>query len=257
MSASPHPDLAGRVVIVTGAGQGIGRVFARRLAEAGAIPIVAERDAAKGAAVAAEISAAGHRAHAIATDVAEWPSVDSMARETLARFGRIDALVNNAAIYTTLSRGPFETLPIEDWDRVLRVNVTGAMLCARAVLPAMRQRRWGRIVNVSSSTVLLGRPNFLHYVTSKAALLGMTRSLARELGPDGITVNTLLPGLTRTEIAANGVTDEIHAALVGMQCLKREETPADLAEAVLFLCSDASRFMTGQSMVVDGGTGFV
>lgn len=257
MAPSPHPDLAGRVVIVTGAGQGLGRVFARRLAECGAVPVIAERDAAKGEAVAAEIAAAGFRAHAIPTDVSDWPSVEALARATLARCGRVDALVNNAAIYTTLSRGPFETLPIEDWDRVLRVNVTGAMLCARAVLPAMRARKWGRIVNVSSSTVLLGRPNFLHYVTSKAALLGMTRSMARELGPDGITVNSLLPGLTRTEIAANGVTDAIHAALVGMQCLKREETPADLAEAVLFLCSDASRFMTGQSMVVDGGTGFV
>jgi NAD(P)-dependent dehydrogenase (short-subunit alcohol dehydrogenase family) len=246
-------DLAGRVVVVTGAGQGIGRVYAQRFAEAGAIPVIAELNAENGDRVRAEIVAKGHKAYAVSTDVADAKSVEAMARQVLEHAGRIDVLVNNAALYTRISRGSFDTLPLDEWEQVLRVNVTGAFLCARAVLPAMRRARWGRIINISSSTVLLGRPNFLHYVTSKAALIGMTRAMAREVGADGITVNSILPGLTKTEIDAAGATAEVWETILARQCIPRQETPDDVASVALFLASSASSFVTGQSIVVDGG----
>jgi 3-oxoacyl-[acyl-carrier protein] reductase len=188
--------------------------------------------------------------------VANRESVESTIRHTLESTGRIDVLVNNAAIYSRLSRGTFDTLPLQEWDDVLRTNVTGAFLCARAVLPAMRRAKWGRIVHISSSTVLLGRPNFLHYVTSKAALIGMTRAMARELGPDGITVNSILPGLTKTEIDAAGATEQVWQTIIDRQCIKRSEVPDDIASVLLFLASSASGFITGQSIVVDGGAAY-
>jgi NAD(P)-dependent dehydrogenase (short-subunit alcohol dehydrogenase family) len=247
-------DLPGRVVIVTGGGQGIGRVYAQRFAQAGAIPVIAEINADNGERVRLEITAQGYKAYAVTTDVANPESVAAMARWVLDRTGRIDVLINNAALYTRISRGTFDTLPLDEWEQVLKVNVTGAFLCARAVLPAMRKAKWGRIINISSSTVLLGRPNFLHYVTSKAALIGMTRAMARELGPDGITVNSILPGLTKTEIDAAGASEEVWQTILARQCIPRQETPDDVASVALFLASSASGFVTGQSIVVDGGT---
>jgi 3-oxoacyl-[acyl-carrier protein] reductase len=148
---------------------------------------------------------------------------------------------------------PFDQIPLEEWERVLRVNLTGPFLCARAVLPAMRRARWGRIINIASGAVRLGRPNYLHYIASKAALAGMSLSMARELGGDGITVNAILPGATFTEIERKTVTPEQKQCIVAMQCIPRPEVPEDLVGAVLFLASDASGFITGQSLNLDGG----
>jgi NAD(P)-dependent dehydrogenase (short-subunit alcohol dehydrogenase family) len=245
-----EPSLQGRVAIVTGAGQGLGRVFAKAFAMAGAIPVIAERNHDKGSAVAAEI---GNEAFAIHTDVADPASIDSMVAEVDRRFGRIDILVNNAGIFSTLEMRPFEQIPLDEWEHVLRVNVTGPFLCARAVLPAMRRARWGRIINMASGAVTLGRPNYLHYITSKAALEGMTRSMARELGADGITVNSILPGATFTEIERKTVSPEQKQRIVAQQCIPRPEVPEDLVGTVLFLASEASAFVTGQGLTVDGG----
>jgi NAD(P)-dependent dehydrogenase (short-subunit alcohol dehydrogenase family) len=245
--------LAGRVAIVTGAGQGLGRAFAKALAKAGAVAVIAERNHERGEAVAAEIAADGGKAIAIATDVAKSEAVDAMARAVVDTYGHIDILINNAAIFSTLEMRPFDEIPLPEWEQVLRVNVTGPFLCSRAVVPAMRRARWGRIINIASGAVTLGRPNYLHYIASKGALDAMSRSMARELGCDGITVNAILPGATFTEIERKTVTPEQKDRIIAMQCIPRAEGPEDLIGTVLFLASDASRFLTGQAITVDGG----
>lgn len=247
------PSLTGRVAIITGAGQGIGRTFAKAFAKSGAIPIIAERNMKTAQAVAEEILADQGQALAIETDVADPASIKSMVAAVDKRFRRIDILINNAGIFSTLEMRPFDQIPLEEWEQVLRVNVTGPFLCACAVLPAMRRAKWGRIVNIASAAVPLGRPNYLHYIASKSALQGMTYSMARELGPDGIAVNSLLPGATFTEIERKTVTPEQKDRIIGMQCIPRAETPEDLVGTALFLSSDATGFLTGQSIVVDGG----
>jgi 3-oxoacyl-[acyl-carrier protein] reductase len=196
---------------------------------------------------------AGGKALAVRTDVADQASVELMARVVEDQCGRIDTLVNNAGIFSTLEMRPFEKIPLDEWERVLRVNVTGPFLCARAVLPAMRKRKRGRIINIASAAVQLGRPNYLHYITSKSALIGMSRSMARELGGDGITVNAIMPGATFTEIERKTVTPEQKQRIVAMQCIPRAETPDDLVGTVLFLASDHASFITGQTLNLDGG----
>lgn len=247
------PSLKDRVAIITGAGQGIGKVFAKAFARSGAIPVIAERNMTNAQSVAQEIVADGGRAFAVETDVADPDSVRKMVAAVDERFKRIDILVNNAGLFSTLDMRPFDQIPLEEWERVLRVNVTGPFLCACAVLPAMKRAKWGRIVNIASAAVPLGRPNYLHYIASKSALQGMTYSMARELGRDGISVNSLLPGATFTEIERKTVTPEQKERIVGMQCIPRAETPEDLVGTALFLSSDATGFLTGQSIVVDGG----
>lgn len=246
-------DVAGRVVIITGAGQGIGREYAMQFAAAGAIPIIAELNEAKARSVQAEIEQQGGKALAIVTDIADVQSVDAMVCEALEAYGRIDVLVNNAGIFSSLKMKPFEQIPLEEWDTVLRVNITGCFLTARAVLPAMRAAKWGRIINITSGSVPLGGKNYLHYVTSKSALIGMTNSMARELGALGITVNAVQPGGTFTEIPRETITEEGKARLIASQCIPREEVPMDLVGLVMFLSTEAAEFITGQTIAVDGG----
>lgn len=250
-------SVAGRVVMITGAGQGIGRTYAIEFARAGAMVGIAEIDADKAHAVAAEIAAEGGRACAVATDVGSPASVRAAVAAIEAELGTIGVLVNNAAIFTPLGRRPFDQIPFEEWQRVMHVNVTGSWLCASAAAAAMRRAGWGRIINVSSSTVPLGLPMFTHYVTSKAAVIGMTRAMATELGPHGVTVNCILPGLTETEVANPGRSDAMRAKVVEMQCVKRLEVPDDLVGMLLFLASPASDFITGQSLAVEGGSVFL
>jgi len=246
-------DVADRVVIITGAGQGIGRDYALAFAAAGAIPVLAEINGDTLADVAGQIEAAGGRCLAVQTDVGDPISVEAMVAQTVDAYGRIDVLINNAAIFATIPRRAFADIPVDEWSRVLHVNVTGSYLCARAVVPAMRAAGGGRIINISSGTVPQGVPGFLHYVTSKAAVVGMTRAMARELGDDNINVNAVMPGYTETEVAHASMDDAMHQFIQNKRILKRPETPDDLIGVVMFLASPASAFITGQSIACCGG----
>jgi NAD(P)-dependent dehydrogenase (short-subunit alcohol dehydrogenase family) len=246
-------SVADKVVVITGAGQGIGRSFAKTFASAGARVVIAERNMDNARAVEREIAAGNGHAKVFETDVADEASVKRLGASVEAAYGRADVLINNAAIFSTLAMRPFDEIPLAEWEQVLRVNVTGPFLCARAMLPLMRKNKWGRIINMASGAVTLGRPNYLHYIASKSALAGMTHSMARELGADGITVNAVLPGATYTEIPRQTVTPEQKQRIVAMQSIPRPQVPEDLLGVVLFLASDASAFMTGQELTVDGG----
>ncbi|MBV7408553.1 SDR family NAD(P)-dependent oxidoreductase [Maritimibacter sp. DP1N21-5] len=246
-------DVTGRVVIITGAGQGIGREYARQFAAAGAIPVIAEINLDAAERVVAEIEAEGGRAMSARTDVSDPASVDALVASVMEAHGRIDGLVNNAGIFSTLKMRDFTSIPLEEWDLVLRVNITGCFLMARAVAPIMKSQGWGRIINITSGSVPLGVKNYMHYVTSKSALIGMTNSMARELGSHGITVNAVQPGGTFTEVPRETVTEAGKAWLRDTQCIPREEVPMDLVGLVMFLNTEAAGFITGQTIACDGG----
>jgi NAD(P)-dependent dehydrogenase (short-subunit alcohol dehydrogenase family) len=249
------PKLEDKVAIVTGAAQGIGATYAKALAAEGAKVVLT--DMLDCAAVAAEIEAAyqGAETLVLKTDVSDEAATQDMVDQTVARFGRVDILVNNAAIFGTLALGPFEDIDVAEWDRLMAVNVKGPWLCTKAASPVMRKQGYGKIINIASGTLFKGSPNLLHYVSSKGAVLAMTRSLSRELGSDGICVNTIAPGLTMSENVLN--SDEhmsYRDANADTRALKRLQTPDDLIGALIFLSSPDSDFMTGQCMVVDGGS---
>ena len=246
-------DVSGRVVIITGAGQGIGRDYALAFAAAGAKPVLAEINGDKVRSVAAEIETAGGEALAIETDVGSPDSVEAMVATTLDAYGRIDVLINNAAKFATLPRRNFYDIPYDEWNDVMHVNVTGSYLCACAVVPAMREAGEGRIINIASGTVPQGPPGIMHYVTSKAAVVGMTRVMARELGDDKINVNAIMPGYTETEMEHASMDEDMRNFIVQKRILKRAETPDDLIGTVMFLASPASSFITGQSIACCGG----
>lgn len=248
--------LEGRVAIITGGGHGIGKAYAARLATEGAKVVIAELDGASANAVAAELTAQGFDAIAVQTDVANEASVNNMAQQTIAKFGRIDVLVNNAAIFATvpMSRSPFDQISVEEWDRMMSVNVKGTWLASRAVVPQMRKQAYGKIINVSSGTALKGSPSRIHYVTSKAGILGFTKTLANEVGKDGICVNCVAPGSTLSEENPDDDILKMRAQAANARALKRVQTPEDLTGAVVFFASADSDFITGQTLVVDGGS---
>lgn len=247
--------LAGKVAIVTGGGHGIGKAYALGLALEGAKVVIAEIDSRAGELVATDLARQGHAAMAVRTDVADRASAEEMARRAIAAYGRIDVLVNNAAIFATvpMSREPFDRIDIDEWDRMMAVNLRGTWLACRAVIPDMRKRGYGKIINVSSGTALKGSASRIHYVTSKAGVLGFTRTLAREVGKDGIRVNCVVPGNTLSEENAAEDVVRMRTAAADERALKRVQRPEDLVGAVLFFASADSDFITGQSLVVDGG----
>jgi NAD(P)-dependent dehydrogenase (short-subunit alcohol dehydrogenase family) len=248
--------LAGLTIVVTGAGQGLGRTYARAFAAEGAKIVVAEIKPETGSSAAEEIIAAGGEAIFVQTDVTSVTSANEMVARAMEAFGRLDVLVNNAALYDRLHVAPLERLTTREWDAVLAVNVRGTWNCARAVVPIMRRQGRGKIINVGSSSALAGTPHMLHYVASKGAIEAMTRAMAVELGPSGITVNALVPGLTdsgaikRWDLPDGTDRPPIRPAIA------RPLAPEDLARAAIFLASADSDLMTGQSLVVNAGSAF-
>ena len=246
--------LEGRVAIITGAAQGIGAVYAHALADEGAAVVVS--DLLDAGPVAEAIRQAGGRALALKTDVTDLASAQSMVADTVKAFGAIDILVTNAALFGNLSLKPVTEIDSAEWDRVMAVNVRGVFECVKAAVPEMQKRKYGKIVNIASGTVFKGSPLLLHYVTSKGAVVAMTRCLARELGDDGIRVNTLAPGLVMSDnvIANPAWKGAIVANNIASRAIKKDLYPSDLTGTLVYLCSAESDFVTGQVVVVDGGS---
>jgi NAD(P)-dependent dehydrogenase (short-subunit alcohol dehydrogenase family) len=249
--------LSGRTAIVTGAAAGIGATYARALAAEGANVCLADRDPSDAVVAAIKSTKGNDGGDAISEicDVRDPKQIATMVQATERAFGTVHVLVNNAAVYAQLTQTPFDQISDEQWEQALLVNVRGVYECAKAVLPAMRRQGYGKIINIASGTVFRGSTGMLHYVASKGAVLAMTRSMANELGGDGIRCNCIAPGLVMTDaIAARAGVDHIKQAMIGARALKRAEVPDDLVGTLIYLASPDSDFVTGQTIVVDGGS---
>jgi NAD(P)-dependent dehydrogenase (short-subunit alcohol dehydrogenase family) len=235
--------LDGKVAVVTGGAQGIGAAIARGLEAEGAEVVIADLEPPEGG---------------IQADVSSEADVERMVAEALERNGRIDILVNNAGLYASLEMRAFTAIPLEEWNRVMEVNVASMFLTCRAVVPVMREQGGGKIVNISSGTPFRGVPFLLHYVTSKGAIVAFTRSLAKEVGGDSIHVNCVAPGFTMSDGVQSHpeVIEALRDVSVAARTIKRDQVPEDVVGAVIFLCTPAADFITGQTMVIDGGQYF-
>jgi 3-oxoacyl-[acyl-carrier protein] reductase len=247
--------LKDRVIIVTGGAHGIGRAYCRGLAAEGAKVVVADLDIDAAEAVVRSLGESGSDALAVRADVSQAEDVDAMAQAAADRFGSVDGLINNAAVFQVpaMSRVPFEQIPIDEWDRLIAVNLRGVFLGCRAVVPYMKAQGRGKIINISSGTVFHGSANSAHYVTSKAGVIGFTRSLARELGDHNINVNAIAPGLTLSLEEMTEDRLQMSRNRAQARSIKRDQEPEDLVGTAVFLCSPESDFITGQTIVVDGG----
>ena len=247
--------LQDRVAVVTGGAHGIGAAYGEGLAREGAHVVVADLDGPAARGVADRLSQDGPEALAVEADVADEGAVRRMVATVDERFGRADVLINNAAMFSRvpMSRVGVEDLTVDEWDRIMTINLRSVFLCCREVLPVMRRQGSGSIINISSGTVFNGPPTRIHYVTTKAGVVGFTRVLAREVGPAGIRVNAIAPGSTLSEEDPSEEVVRMREGPVHERALARIERPADLVGTALFLASDDSGFMTGQTLIVDGG----
>lgn len=258
LHAQPSPEWQDRpVIIITGGARGLGATLSRDLAQSGARVVIADLLAREGEDLAAELCAQGTKAAFQLTDVTDPASLDALVTASVQRFGRIDALINNAAIYQGLGgKTKFTEITPEQWDLVMSVNAKGVWLASRAVYGQMKSQGYGRIVNVASATVHTGVPFFAHYTASKGAVIALTRSLAKEIGSDGITVNAVAPGLVENESSAALNDSDYFPLLAQRRAIPRSMLPEDLSGIMRFLCSPSSGFITGQTIVVDGGVAF-
>jgi NAD(P)-dependent dehydrogenase (short-subunit alcohol dehydrogenase family) len=243
------------VIIITGAGRGLGRTYAARLASEGARIAVAEIDPATGAAAAEDLRSQGHDAIFVETDVSSESSTEAMAERVLSRWNRIDGLVANAGLANSVGGAAYNEISVAQWDRIMDVNVRGTWLTCRAVAPHMQKQKRGSIVTISSDTAMWGSPRLLHYVTSKGAIEAFTRAMARELGPDGVRINCVAPGLLNNAATA-GVPQQKREWNIQNRAIPREGSTSDIAGLVSFLLSDDASFITGQLIVADGGLVF-
>lgn len=246
-----EPELAGQVAVVTGGARAIGRAIAETLGGRGAT--VVSVDLSPSDETVAAIEAAGGQALSFVGDVTDEISVARAVDAILEAHGRIDVLVNNAGLFAGIERRPFWEIDLTEWDRVIGVNVRSVFLCSREVARPMREAGGGRIVNIASNVITFGMANLLHYVASKSAVVGMTRSMARELGPAGIAVNAVAPGLVTTEITEQTVPEEYRRIVAEGQCLQQPILPEDIAQAVAYLAGPTARMVTGQTLLVNGG----
>ena len=244
--------LTGKVAIVTGGAQGIGRAIADGLAAEGARIVIAD------IANAAEAAANYPDGVGVTVDVSDPEQVEAMAKTIIDQCGTIDILINNAGIYASLEMRPFEQIPVDEWRKVMDINLLSMFLTCRAVMPQMKLQGGGKIVNISSGTPFRGVPFLLHYVTSKGAIVAFTRSLAKEVGASNVHVNCVAPGFTVSDGVKQHpeVLDVLAEVSVSARTLKRDQVPEDVAGAVVFLCGDGADFITGQTMVIDGGQYF-
>jgi NAD(P)-dependent dehydrogenase (short-subunit alcohol dehydrogenase family) len=245
-------SLTGKVAVVTGAAQGIGNAIAKGLAAEGARIVVADMNRAE---EAAQEFKAGI---GLTVDVADEAQVERMAQDVVDRCGSIDILVNNAGLYASLQMRPFTEIPVDEWRQVMEVNVLSMFLTTRAVVPRMREQGGGRIVNISSGTPFRGVPFLLHYVTSKGAIVALTRALAKELGRDDVLVNCVAPGFTMSAGVREHpeVIEALREVSISSRTLQRDQEPEDVVGAVVFLCGPGATFVTGQTIVIDGGQYF-
>ena len=247
--------LQDKVIIVTGSRRGLGKAFALSFAKEGANVVVTDIVAEGLDATVNEISNSGGQGLAVRADVSSESDVSRLVDETVRTFGRVDVLVNNAAYFSAIKRKPFFEIDVTEWDDVLRVNLRGVWLCIKAVFPHMKKQTKGKIVNISSGTFFNGSPGFAHYVAAKGGIIGLTRALSRELGQYNITINSLAPGYTETEATRSMDDDTYRSQAIIPRAIRRSEVPSDLIGPMLFLCSEDSDFMTGQTILVDGGRG--
>ncbi|MBX5469551.1 MAG: SDR family oxidoreductase [Thermoleophilaceae bacterium] len=251
MSANGQQTLEGQVAVVTGGARAIGREICETLARRGAT--VVSLDLSDSADTVAAVEAAGGSAAGIVCDVTDEERVQAAVSEVTDRYGRLDVLVNNAGVFSTMERRPFWEIPVDEWDLMMRVNVRSVFVVSKAASAPMRAAKRGRIVNIASNVFVFGMPDFMHYVASKGAVVGITRAMARELGRFGIAVNAVSPGLVTTEVTEETVPAEYRERVAAGQCLQQPLVPSDIAQAVAYLAGPEARLVTGQNLLVNGG----